>query len=843
VRRRPLLPLLALPLLAALAIGSGSPAAVVAAGPAASPVVQPPLGVTSSGLEALLDPQAEPGDAMLSRIGGTVPPGAHARAMRQSRASAARTAAVDPALAAAEWDLRGPSNIGGRILDVVVDPRKVDSVFVATASGGIWHTEDAGKTFEPVWPADHVQAIGALAISKEGVLWAGTGEAGPGGGSITYGGDGVWRSDDFGATWRNVGLAGTERIGRIVVDPTDEDTVWVAANGSLFKAGGERGLYRTKDGGATWELVLEPETATSGAVDVALDPTDPKTIYTTFWDRIREPDRRIYTGLGSGAFKSTDDGASFARIGLPFLAPNPELGRLGIAVAPSDRNRVYILASTEAGLTAGLARSEDGGATFTPAVDVPLVTGGFVYAWWFGRVYVDPKDPDHVFATGVNMSESTDGGVTFGSSPGLHADQHGMAWDLRIDGRVYVGNDGGFYRSDDNGASFEHGEYMPWNQLFSVDVSQQDSRKVLGGLQDNGGVRNYTSENDPSASGFQDITGGDGTEMAFAPHNDEIVFGCSQYGVCSRSTNGGGNMSSFENDIIGARKNWLTPIEFDPGNEKAVYTASEIVHRSLDEGASWEPISPDLTNGFGRETNPLFRNYGTVTTIAAAEGGTETPTIYAGTDDGKVWYTHSGGGLAPGAWTQATGLPTDWVTSVAIDHRQPTKIAYASFSGFRSGKQGSMVWRTDDGGATWSDVSGDLPQAPVNDVLPIGKDVVVATDVGVFVSRDVDNGLGKQWLKVGGNLPNSPVTELKWQVQDKLLFAASFGRGAYALSLPSLGTGVGGAVTPPVVTPPVTTPPPTAGPLPATGLPTGLAVLGLAAVLVAALTRRRLTRG
>ncbi|MDP3712734.1 MAG: hypothetical protein Q8R60_09640 [Mycobacteriales bacterium] len=839
MRRTPLLPLIALPLAAALALGSGS--TPTAAPAPVEQVSSVPLGITSTGLDALLDPGQEPGDAMLSRVGGTVPPGAWARANAQAKAAAVRTAAVDPALAAAEWELRGPTNIGGRLLDVVVDPRKVDSVFVAAASGGIWHTEDGGKTFEPAWPADNNQAVGALAISPKGVLWAGTGEAGPGGGSITYGGDGIWRSDDFGKTWRNVGLKLSERIGRIVVDPTDEDVVWVASNGSLFRGGGEdRGLYRTSDGGQTWELMLAGETPTTGAVDVALDPKTPSTIYMTMWDRIREPDRRIYTGVGTGAFKSTDNGKTWARIGLPLLAPNPPLGRLGIAVAPSDPNRVYILASTEAGLTAGLARSEDGGATFTPAVDIPLVTGGFVYAWWFGRVYVDPLDPDHVFATGVNMSESFDGGVTFSASGGLHADQHAMAWDLRIPGRVYVGNDGGFYRSDDNGTTFEHGEYMPWNQLFSVDVSQQDSTKVLGGLQDNGGVRNYTSEEDPAADGFNDITGGDGTEMAFAPHNDEFVYGCSQYGVCARSTNGGGNMSSFENEILGVRKNWLTPIEFDPNDSSLVYTASEIVHRSTDEGASWTPISPDLTSGFGRETNPLFRNYGTVTTIAAAEGASETPTIYAGTDDGRLWYTHSGGGLVPGAWTEATGLPGDWVTSVAIDYRDSSNVAYATFSGFRSGNQKSMVYRTVDGGVTWTDISGDLPQAPVNDVLPVGDDVVVATDVGVFVSRAMSKGPSGQWLKVGGNLPAAPITDVKWHVKDTLLFAANFGRGAFAISLPQLGMLGPITAAPPVVTPPVVAPPVDAAPLPATGLPTGLAVLGLTVMGAAVLTRRRL---
>ncbi len=837
MRLHPLMSLLGLPVVA-LAL---TPSAYPGADPARSAPARPLAGVTAAGLDAALDPAVDPGDAMLSRVGGTVPTGAFARASAQARASAVRTAAVEPGLAKATWQLKGPTNIGGRVLDVVVDPKKTGSVWVATASGGVWHTVDAGKTFTSTWPDGNSQAVGALAISKTGVLWAGTGEAGPGGGSITYGGDGVWRSADGGKTWKNMGLRGTERIGRVVVDPRDENTVWVAANGSLFTPGGERGLYRTKNGGKTWQLVLKGENATTGAVDIALDPVDPKVVYMTMWDRIRYPDRRVYTGLGTGLFKSTDGGATWSRIGAPYFLSNPELGRLGVAVAPSDHTRVYLLASTEAGLTAGLARSDDAGATFTPAVDVPLVTGGFVYAWWFGRVYVDPLDPDHVFATGVNMSESTDGGQTFGSSPGLHADQHAMAWDTRIKGRVYVGNDGGFYRSDNNGASFKHGEYMPWNQLFSVDVSQQDKRKLVVGLQDNGGNRNYTRSDEPSNDGYKDITGGDGTEMAIDPVDEKYVYGCSQYGACARSTNGGQSMSDFSNDIIGTRKNWLTPIEFDPTQKGAVYTASEIVHRSTDYGATWTPISPDLTGGPGRETNPLFRNYGTVTTIAAA--ASEGQAIYAGTDDGRVQYTHDGGST----WTRATGLPTDWVTSVAIDYRDPARTAYATFSAFRSGGAKAMVWRTLDGGKTWKDVTGDLPLAPVNDVLPVGDDVVVATDVGVFVSHKTRTTASPRWLKVGTGLPNAPITDVKWHTATKTLFAANFGRGAFSVSLPSLGRGTAAPATPaaPVVAPlPPVVVPPTAptGPLAATGLdgqlPLGAAVLLLTSAGALALRRR-----
>ena len=794
-----------------------------------------------------LGSQPVPGDAALMRTAGksVVPPtGAFVKMRAQARATAARTRALMPHVAEPEWELHGPQHIGGRVLDVVVDPLRPDAVYAATATGGVWYSTDAGMTYTSVWPDDYVQAIGALAIAPDGTLYAGTGEAGPGGGSLTYGGDGVYRSRDGGKTWKNIGLKGTERIGRIVVDPSDPKRIWVAATGPLFSSGGERGLYRSDNGGDTWELVLEAPNPTTGVVDVAIAPdSDGQTVYAAAWDRLRHPVKRDYTGPGTALYRSKDGGESWAAIGTPsYFGPNnTAIGRLGVATAPGGI--VYVLSSTILGVTAGFYSSSDGGDTWiAQPPSASLATGGFVYAWWFGRVYVDPKNPQHVFATGVNLSRSTDGGQSWSPPSGVHADQHGMAWDPRVEDRVYLGNDGGMYVSEDNGATWEHGTYMPWNQLFSIDVSQQRPQRIVGGLQDNGGVRSWDVDGDVTVDSWNDITGGDGTEMRINPENDEIVYGCSQYGACAVSTNGGNSSSSFDAQIIGDRKNWLTPIEFEPGNPSTVYTGSSILHRSTNDGQDWEPISLDLTDGEtgSTETNPLFRNYDTISTIAVTSA--DIGFILVGTDDGNVWYSHDNAANPATSFTKATGLPDDYVTSVAIDPKNP-EIAYATFSGFRAGEFASQVYRTTDKGVTWEAIGGDLPQAPVGKVLPIGDDLFVATDVGVFWSPNIADLDGKHWFSVGQGLPMTPVWDLAYQAKTHSLYAASFGRGAYSLPLKDLTPPGSGPLCPSnhVTCNDLPQPGPVPGGprIPTTGLPAALPLVALLAVAGGLVVARR----
>ena len=721
----------------------------------------------------------EPGDVAYTRAFGlaspTVDPG-HVFAAAVDQASALDTVGGD-------WALAGPTSIGGRVLDVVVDPNHADTIFIAAATGGVWKSTDAGQTFSSVWPNDLTQTIGALAIAPDGTLFAGTGEAGPGGGSSTYGGDGVYRSRDGGVTWEHVGLSETSRIGRIAIDPANPQRIFVAGTGPLYLHGGGRGLYESTDGGDSWDKVLSGDNDTTGAADVAIDPTNDNVVYAAMWDNFREPDKRTYEGLGSGLYKSTDGGRHFARIGTPFFGPNPEIGRIGVAVAPDGT--VYGNVAGPSGVYDGFYASHDGGQTWTTGAPPPDPESSFyTYGWWFGRIYVDPKDPKHVYQGALVLQESTDGGMTWNDAPGGcpntctdgHADNHAMAFDPNAAGRVYLGNDGGVFRSDDNGQTWHRFTYLPISQVTGFDVSQIDPTRIVVGLQDNGSNRNWSGRSH-GGSTWKDYTGGDGQRAAIAPDGkDDLVYGCSQYGVCQvdggASWSSPGEVSTNPPTLASTRNNYFQPIEFDPADPHKAFSGGDILNESTDDGNTWTPISPVLPGPPGRETNPLFRNYGTITTIAPARGA---KTIYVGTDDGRLWYTHDSS--SPANWTQATdaSLPKAWITRVEVD---PTdeNVAYVSYSGFRQADHNAYLFKTTDGGVTWTKVSDGLPAAPINDVNVIGDDLVVASDLGVFLKQP-----GADWVRLGHGLPLAPAYELRYLPSQQLLFVGTFGRGIYKL--------------------------------------------------------------
>ncbi|MGH2698402.1 MAG: glycosyl hydrolase, partial [Actinomycetota bacterium] len=619
-------------------------------------------------------PKHVPGDFMLSRSGEQeIPRNAFERAVAQAAEVEASTKSRAPRVASRNWQLQGPTNIGGRITDVAVHPKVEDRIFVAAASGGVWRSDDAGGTFEQAWPRDLTQSIGALAIAPNGKLYAGTGESNPGGGSMTFGGTGIYTSNNNGRKWKQSGLEGTDRISRIMIDPDRQNTIFVAASGNLFTPGGERGIYRSTNGGKKWDLVLEGANATTGGTDLAIDPENTDNVYAVMWDHRREPDLRRYGGPGSSVHRSTDGGDTWTQLSGGLPPSNSETGRMGIGLAPSDPDRLYVIHSETLGFFEGFYVSDDGGDSWTKAPPNPLLRNSqSSFGWWFGRIWVTPENADRAFVAGVPLMETTDGGATWRvGAPRVHVDQHGMAWDPKVEGRIYLGNDGGTYRSDDNGASWTKATYEPYTQFYTLDVSEQDPTRIAGGTQDNGSNRTWNGDR------WNEHFGGDGLENAINYEDQNIVYACFQYGNCAKSINGGDTMISFTNRTTSQRRNWMAPLEFDPNDPNVMYYGGNILNRSTDGGETWTPISPDLTGGPGRDT---LYPYGTLTTVAAAESDPQR--LYFGTDDTRVWTSTDGGGN----WERVDEeLPERWVTRVAVapddeDH------AYATFSGFRSGE-------------------------------------------------------------------------------------------------------------------------------------------------------------
>lgn len=681
-----------------------------------------------------------------------------ARAIAQVEPMRARAVAV-------EWKGLGPNTIGGRITDLAVDPIRPNTVYAASAGGGVWRSTDAGASFAPSWPPTIPQAVGALAVSADGTLFAGTGETNPGGGSVTFPGAGVFRSTDGGENWESIGLAETHRVGRIMIDPTNPKRIFVAASGNIFVPGGERGVYLSEDNGTTWTRVLSGATPTTGAADLAINPREPNIVYAAMWDHHRTPGTRPYGGEGSGLYRSADGGRSWNRLEGGPPAAGPTVGRIAVAVAPSNPNTVYTSAIDASGGMIGFWVSTNKGDSWTKAGDQTLTgsTGGF--GWWFGRIYVDPRDDQHLFHPGLTHTESTNGGRSWrAGGAGVHADQHALAWDPKSPDRVYLGNDGGVYTSTSNGATtggWSKTSNLGGLQFYSVAVSARNPDRIAGGLQDNGSVRSWAN--------WSTHLGGDGLANVIDPTNDQKIYACSQDGFCSRSTNGGNSMTRF-GQATASRFGWLAPVVLDPNNPSIVYWGGDRLNRSTDSAASFQAISPDLTHG----KPPGSTRWANITTVSVAKS--DSRTLYVGTDDGRVWITRDLGAH----WSEiSAGLPKRWVTRVAADPTDPA-TAYVTVSGYTSGETGAHVFRTTDAGRSWTSIAEGLPNSPVNDVVLDPRDRTVlylATDVGVFTTRDN----GANWAAVGTGLPTVPVMDLDLTVHaDRLhITAATFGQGIH----------------------------------------------------------------
>lgn len=665
------------------------------------------------------------------------------------------------------WEFAGPLNIGGRLTDIEIVESVSNAVYVGAASGGIFKSTDQGNSWLPIFDDQPMLAIGDIDVSKSNTdfIAVGTGEVNAGGGSLAYDGDGIYVSTDAGMTWSNKGLQEVGSIGKVIIHPTNTDIMWVGAMGPLFRNETNRGVYKTTDGGDTWSKTLFIADNT-GVVDMSIHPTDPTILYAAAWQRERTPENRIYGGANSNIYRSIDGGETWNILNNGLPAAAEDKGRISIDIAQSNPDILYASYATASGSIQGIYKTEDGGDTWITKNSNQLTNVGF--HWWFGGLFVNPLNEDEVYHVGFEMQKTTDGADSWQNTfNGVHVDQHALAFDPQDPTTVFLGNDGGLYKSGNGGDNSVLDVTLPITQFYRMYVDPSNPDKIYAGAQDNSTMRTTTA----GLSDWTIITGGDGFQPLVDKDNTNVIYTLSQFGNLLRSIDDAASFQGALNGIPNSdRKNWDTPIAFDPQENDILYYGSQRVYRSTDMASNWTAISPDLTNGDGGGIN----TFGTITTIDISP--LDSNLIYAGTDDGNVWHSLDGGGT----WQNISGiLPDRWVTSVKAS---PTEVdeVFVAFSGYRYGEDVGNIFKSSDNGLNWEDLTANIPDIPVSDIEIDGfNNLFLATDIGVLSSN---NG-GDTWLPFGENVPSVIVTDLHYDENSGFLYAATYGRSMYKVDV------------------------------------------------------------
>jgi len=686
----------------------------------------------------------------------------------------------------------GPAVTSGRVADLAVDPTDPSRWIVGAAAGGVWLTENAGTTWTPVFDGEGSFAIGAVAIapSDRMVVWAGTGENNMQ--RVVAYGDGVYKSIDGGKTWTKTGLGDSGHIGRILIDPRDADVVWVAAQGPLWSSGGERGLYKTTDGGESWKLVLEISKDT-GVTDIAFDPRDPDTVYAAAWQRRRHVWTMTSGGPESALYKTTDGGKSFRKLtrGLP----EGDLGRIGLAVSPIDPDVVYaILEATEDG--SGFYRSADRGESWEKR------SGHATSGNYYVELVADPHRFDRVYSMDTFLMVTDDGGSSFRELGewNKHVDNHAMWIDPADRDHYLVGCDGGVYESWDGAKKWRFLANLPVTQFYKVEVDDaKPFYNVYGGTQDNFslmGPSRTRSANGILNADWEILTSGDGFQARAEP-GGRVAYALAQYGSLVRI-----DLATREETYLPPlgepgeaplKWNWDSPLVLSPHSPTRLFFAAQKVYRSDDRGDSWRPVSGDLTRQIDRNTLPIFGKpprvdmlalhgstspYGSV--VALAESPVVEDLLYAGTDDGLVQVTEDGGG----SWRKVDSVPGvgefAYVRKLTPS-RHDANVVYAAFDRHKMGDYAPYVLASPDRGRSWRSIASNLPKRGTAYVViedPVDPDLLfVGTEHGLYASQD----RGASWFRLTGGLPTAQVRDLAIQEREGDLVVATFGRGFWIL--------------------------------------------------------------
>ncbi len=723
-------------------------------------------------------------------------------------------ASSDPAELTAflKWREIGPAVVGGRISDLAVDEADTRNIYVGTATGGVWKSTNHGTTWTAVFTDQSTASIGdvTLAPSNPNVVWVGTGE--PQNRQSSPWGDGVFKSMDGGRTWNSMGLQETRHIGRIRVHPRDPDVAYVAAVGNLWKSSPERGVYKTTDGGATWDLVLFVDDQT-GAIDLIMDPADPNTLFAAMYQRQRTAWGFNGGGPGSGIYRTLDGGATWKRLedGLP----DGDLGRIGLDVYRRDGNLVFATVEARRGQT-GIYASRDRGDTWEKLSNTnrrPM---------YFSMIRVDPNNPQRVYVGGVNLMRSDDGGRTFTSegARNVHLDHHALWIDPSNSNHLILGSDGGVSTSFDGSETWRFYDNLPVSQFYEIGFDTRNPYWVCGGLQDNGswcGPTNTLDSQGIRNADWQNIGGGDGFYVQIDPEDSSVLYAESQGGRVSRVNLATGERMSIaptpnfdleegsprkkdypsaddpDSEDAQYRFNWNTPTLLSSHDRNTVYTGSQMLMRSTDQGMTWSQISPDLTFDINRSQLPIMgvlpsdsmisrhdgvSTYSTLTTVG--ESPMRPDVLYTGSDDGRIMGTQDGGvnwvDLTPGI----RDLPTNTYVSRLVASNARESRVYATFDGHYSGDFAPYVYVSDDFGETWTSITAGLPNSSVN-ILAEHPDqenlLFVGNEVGLYVSTD----RGSSWAALMNGLPTVPVDDIKIQPDHNDLIIGTHGRGIWVM--------------------------------------------------------------
>lgn len=688
----------------------------------------------------------------------------------------------------------GPALTSGRVADIAVNPVEKSQYFVAVASGGVWTTENWGTTWKPVFDGMGSYSIGCISIDPKDplIIWVGAGENNSQR-SVSYG-DGVYKSIDGGKTWKNVGLKDSEHIGKILIDPRDSLRVFVAAQGPLWAPGGDRGLFRTVDGGESWNKVLDISENT-GVSEVLMDPHDPDVMYAVAYQRRRHVWTLINGGPESGIYKSNDGGESWREMtrGLPAA----DMGRIGIAVSNVDPKVLFAIVEA-AGDSGGFFRSADKGESWEKQSD--YVSDSPQY---YQEIVADPFDVDRVYSLDTYLMVTEDSGKTFKrlGEKFKHVDNHAMWIDPDDNKHLLVGCDGGIYESFDRGQTWNYKSNLPITQFYRISVdSAEPFYNVYGGTQDNytlGGPSRTTNVHGITNRDWYVTKGGDGFETQVDPEDPDIIYSQSQYGHLARFDRKNGQRINIQpqpgkgEDAL--RWNWNSPLLISPHSHTRLYFAADRLFRSENRGNSWTAISGDLTRQIDRNeleimgkvwsVDAVAKNastslYGSIVSIS--ESPVKEDLIYVGTDDGLVQVTEDGGNNWQ-RYGEFPGVPEmSYVGDLEASSHNASTV-YAAFDNHKKGDFKPYLLKSTDSGRSWESVSGDLPER--GSVHSIMEDHVnpnllfVGTEFGVFFSTDG----GQRWVQLKGGIPPIAVRDLDIQRRENDLVVGTFGRGIYIL--------------------------------------------------------------